>query len=91
MVRLDFRKFACKIGASVCGSGASKVIGCLANAPGAHGLWPAQAATWKRFLPGVALTKKILDPGLGKFNFTCRIAEYACRAALCCSGLEGGS
>ena len=64
MVRLDFRKFACKIGASMCGSGASKVIGCVAIAPGARGSRPAQAATWKRFLPGVALTKKTLDLGL---------------------------
>jgi hypothetical protein len=76
-LRLEFRKFACKIYFSVCGSAENRVRGCVAIAPSASGMEPTSAATWKPFRPGVALSKKIIDLGLGRFESMSRIAETA--------------
>jgi hypothetical protein len=54
------------------------VSGCVAIAPGASNLGPALAARWKPFIPGAALSKKILDFGLGKLDRMSQIADTAC-------------
>ena len=77
-LRLDFSKFACKMFSLACVSAGNKVIGCVKAAANASGLGPAPAAILMPFIPGVALSKKILDFGLGKLDRLSRIADTAC-------------
>ena len=42
------------------------------------GFGPTRAASWKPFLPGVALSKKILEFGLGTLDRLAQIADPAC-------------
>jgi len=44
----------------------------------ALGMGPTLVATKKHFLPGVALSKKILGFGLGRLKSFSRIADTAC-------------
>jgi hypothetical protein len=76
-LRLDFRKFACKMFSLACVSAGNRVIGCVKVAANASGLGPAPAAILMPFIPGVALTKKILDFGLGGLDHFSQIAEAA--------------
>jgi hypothetical protein len=48
------------------------------ESPNASGLGPTSDATLRPFIPGVALSKKILDLGLAKLDRLSRIADAAC-------------
>jgi hypothetical protein len=54
------------------------VSGCVTTAPSASSLGPAPAARRKPFNTGVALSKKILDYGLGRIDQLSPIADAAC-------------
>ena len=77
-LRLDFRKFACKICPLVCRSAENRMSGCVAISLGAVALRPMPAAVWKPLIPGVALSKKILDFGLGRLDRLFQISDTAC-------------
>jgi len=64
-VRLDFRKFACKIFISVCVIQLKKVRCCSTIVPSFSGFESTSAATWNLYPPGVVLSKEILEFGLG--------------------------
>jgi hypothetical protein len=49
----------------------------------ALGMGPTLVATKKHFLPGVALSKKILDFGLGRLKSCCRNAADAAGVLRC--------
>ena len=51
--------------------------GCVTIVPSASSLGRTPAATLQPFIPGVALSKKILDPGLGKIDQLSLIPDTA--------------
>jgi hypothetical protein len=53
------------------------VNGRVMIASGASSFGPTRAATWKSFMPGVALSKKILDLVLGRLDRSAQIADTA--------------
>src|SRR4029077_13152651 len=52
-LRLDFRKFVCKMFSLACVSAGNRVIGCVKVTANTSGLGPAPAAILMPFIPGV--------------------------------------